>query len=133
MRQLTLTTTQLEEAIKAWSIGGSLGLGLFRAKLKCDYNELLSVVLATLRRRGLPTGLDEDQEAQPEPRKGEYLIPPGARSGTCRSCKAPVIWTITPKGAHMPLSEATIQERDGQRYALAHFSDCPHGKGWSKK
>lgn len=73
------------------------------------------------------------QDITHTPRKGEFLVPAGARSGTCRSCKAPVIWTVTIKGAHMPLSAATVQERDGQQYALAHFADCPHGKGWSKK
>lgn len=68
-----------------------------------------------------------------EPRKGEYLIPAGAREGTCRSCGAPVVWITTAKGSAMPLSTATIEERGGERYALSHFSDCPQGKGWSKK
>lgn len=69
----------------------------------------------------------------PEPRKGEYLIPAGARAGSCRSCGADVLWITTAKGSAMPLSVATIEERDGERYALSHFSDCPQGKGWSKK
>lgn len=68
-----------------------------------------------------------------EPRKGEYLIPAGARAGSCRSCGAPVLWITTAKGSAMPLSVATIEERDGERYALSHFADCPQGKGWSKK
>lgn len=69
----------------------------------------------------------------PDPRKGEYLIPAGARAGSCRSCGADVLWITTAKGSAMPLSSATIEERDGEQYALSHFSDCPQAKGWSKK
>lgn len=69
----------------------------------------------------------------PEPRKGEYLIPAGARAASCRSCGADVLWITTAKGSAMPLSVATIEERGGERHALSHFSDCPQGKGWSKK
>lgn len=69
----------------------------------------------------------------PEPRKGEYLIPVGARAGSCRSCGADVLWITTTKGSAMPLSSATIEERGVERYALSHFADCPEAKGWSKK
>lgn len=132
MRHLTLTATQLDQAVEAWAIGGSLGLGLMRAKLKCDYLELLHLVCREQKRRGNPTGIEE-YDSPPAPRKGEYLIPPGATNGTCRSCNAPVIWMSTANGRPMPLSAATTQEREGQRYALSHFADCPHAKGWSKK
>jgi hypothetical protein len=27
----------------------------------------------------------------------------------------------------------TIEERDGIKYALPHFVDCPDAKDWSKK
>jgi len=65
-------------------------------------------------------------------RKGEYRIPAGAREGTCRSCGAAVVWVATKGGAGMPLSIATIEERDDERYAVTHFADCEQAKGWSK-
>jgi hypothetical protein len=191
MRHFALTATQMNEAIHAWDLGGSMGLGLVRAKLKCEYGPLLYAVLAELKRRGLPSGLEEQEEqpvpatcpgcqqvaelhpdwficdaclvdrvngagelelddpddelyehfkrclkrraAKAEPRKGEQLIPAGARHGQCRSCQADVIWISTANGRPMPLSIATIEERDGQRFALPHFVNCPQGKGWSKR
>lgn len=66
-------------------------------------------------------------------RKGEYEIPAGARPGKCRSCNADVLWVTTSNGQSMPLSVATIQERNDTKYALSHFADCPQGKGWSKR
>lgn len=66
-------------------------------------------------------------------RKGEYRIPAGAREGHCLSCNAPIVWVSTKGGAAMPLSVATIETRDGERYAITHFSDCPQARGWSKK
>jgi len=66
-------------------------------------------------------------------RKGEYAIPIGAREGHCLSCNAPVVWVMTKSGAAMPLSLATVEVRDGTRYGVTHFADCPQAKGWSKK
>jgi hypothetical protein len=74
----------------------------------------------------------KQRAVKPEPRKGEQLIPAGARHGQCRSCQADIIWISTANGRPMPLSTATIEERDGQRWALSHFSDCPHSKGWKR-
>src|SRR6476660_4136667 len=65
------------------------------------------------------------------PRHGEYIVPKGARHGYCRSCGRGIAWTKTPAGRPMPLSRASVIERDGVRYALAHFVDCPHGRSWS--
>lgn len=66
------------------------------------------------------------------PRRGEYPVPTGAAVETCRSCGAHVVWARTAGGRAIPLSVATIQRRAGVAYALAHFSDCPHGKDWSR-
>jgi hypothetical protein len=66
-------------------------------------------------------------------RTGEYPIPDDAQLGTCHSCQAPVAWVRTKNDRWTPLSLATVETRDGQRYALTHFSDCPDGKKWSKK
>jgi hypothetical protein len=66
-------------------------------------------------------------------RKGEYEVPQHARQGHCRSCDAPVIWTTGARGGHVPLSVASIVERDGKQFALSHFADCKHAKAWSKK
>ena len=66
-------------------------------------------------------------------RKGEYQLPHDAIPVTCQSCGAGMVWISTAKGKAMPLSVATIEERDGAKYALSHFSDCPEAKEWSKK
>jgi hypothetical protein len=66
-------------------------------------------------------------------RVGEYELPPHVQLGTCHSCQAPVVWTRTKKDRPVPLSVATIEERDGIRYALSHFADCPDAKKWSKR
>jgi len=66
-------------------------------------------------------------------RKGEHLVPEAADVERCRSCNAPVVWIRTRSGATMPLSLATVVWRGGQRYALAHFADCPDSKEWSTR
>lgn len=66
-------------------------------------------------------------------RAGEYPIPPNAEPSHCRSCGAAIVWARTEGGRAIPLSLATVAERDGVRYALAHFADCPDAKDWSKK
>jgi hypothetical protein len=52
---------------------------------------------------------------------------------TCRSCGAGMVFIRTTNGKALPLSVATIQERNGVRYALPHFADCKDSKLWSKK
>jgi hypothetical protein len=69
----------------------------------------------------------------PAARPNEYVIPADATPTTCRSCGAGMVFIRTPAGKALPLSVATIQERDGVRYALPHFADCPNSKEWSKK
>ncbi len=66
-------------------------------------------------------------------RKGEYELPADAIPTKCASCGAGMVWVQTGKGKSMPLSVATIEERDGVKYAISHFSDCPEAKEWSKK
>lgn len=66
-------------------------------------------------------------------RQHEYVLPADCYIGKCRSCGAGMAFVRTPNGKAMPLSLATIEERDGIRYALPHFIDCPHAKEWSKK
>ncbi len=66
-------------------------------------------------------------------RVGEYELPPHTQLGRCRSCQAPVIWTRTKKGRPIPLSVATIEKRDGVKYALPHFADCVNAKKWRKR
>jgi hypothetical protein len=67
------------------------------------------------------------------PRKGEYAVPEGADIAECRSCGAAVVWTTTINRRPIPLSVASIQERDGMRWALAHFADCAHARDWSRR
>lgn len=66
-------------------------------------------------------------------RPHEYALPPNAAVSRCGSCGAAMAWVKTPNGKAMPLSLATIEERDGVRYALPHFVDCPQAKEWSHK
>jgi len=66
-------------------------------------------------------------------RAGEYVIPNDGRTTMpCRSCGAEIIWTKTAAGKPIPLSVATIEERDGVRYALTHFADCKDAKEWRR-
>jgi hypothetical protein len=61
-----------------------------------------------------------------------YMVP-NAPTQTCRSCGAKIIWSITPNGAHVPLSFATIRWIGNRRYAFSHFVDCPHASAWSSQ
>lgn len=77
-------------------------------------------------------------EATPErdlfgARPSEYVLPPASATSLCGSCGAAMAWIKTPKGKAMPLSLATVEEREGVKYALPHFVDCPQAKEWSKK
>jgi hypothetical protein len=76
---------------------------------------------------------DEMTAPAVSPRKGEYLVPATAEPGSCTSCGAMILWIRTPQDRAIPLSVATIQHRNGQRYALSHFADCPDGKEWRKR
>lgn len=71
--------------------------------------------------------------AMPGPRRGERVLPAGARIDRCKSCDAQIVWTRTEDGRAMPLSLATAQTRDGVCYVLPHFADCPEAKEWSRK
>lgn len=65
-------------------------------------------------------------------RAGEYLVPEQAQPAQCASCGAWMVWTRTTAGKAIPLSLATAEMRDGQRYALTHFADCPESRQWRK-
>lgn len=69
----------------------------------------------------------------PRPRRGEYPLPDAAEAVACKSCGAPVVWMRTANGRPLPLSVATIEERGGVKFAVAHFADCPQGKDWSRR
>ena len=66
-------------------------------------------------------------------RPHEYELPPNAHPTRCASCGAAMAFVKLPSGKVMPLSLATVEERGGIKYALPHWSDCPHAKEWSKK
>lgn len=65
-------------------------------------------------------------------RAGEYPIPPNATPTYCRSCGATIVWTRTESNKAIPLSLTTVEEREGVRYALTHFADCPESRQWRK-
>ena len=66
-------------------------------------------------------------------RRGEYELPDDATPTTCRSCGTAMVWVKTTNSRALPLSLATVEERDGRKYALSHFADCPDAKEWSKR
>jgi hypothetical protein len=63
-------------------------------------------------------------------RPGEYLVPTSARPAVCRSCGASIAWTKTATGRAVPLDLATVEHRDGARWALTHFATCEHARDW---
>lgn len=67
-------------------------------------------------------------------RRGEYPIPDNGYTTNCRSCSAPIVWARTPSGKPVPLSldPELVEERDGVRYAMCHFVDCPDAHEWHK-
>ena len=67
------------------------------------------------------------------PRKGEYVVPEDAQLLACRSCGLPMVFCETENGRAIPLSVKTIEEREGVKYAMPHFADCPQAKKWSKR
>jgi hypothetical protein len=73
-------------------------------------------------------------EQAKQPRKNEYVVTLGEtrRKSACRSCGADICWKKTISGAQVPLSLATLIDRDGELFALSHFTDCPQGNAWSK-
>jgi len=77
--------------------------------------------------------IEAAEGARPAPRPNEYAVPDDATPVACRSCGAAMVWVKTPAGKPLPLSVATIEARDGVRYALPHFADCPEAKDWSRK
>jgi len=58
----------------------------------------------------------------------EYRVPDRAKTSSCSSCGAPIIWTRTSKnGRAIPLSVATFRiAKNGVCVGLPHFVDCPH-------
>lgn len=126
---MRLSATQLQKAVHAWEIGGSASLGRVRAEIRCDYGDLLDAVKQALTDRGLPDGLAAESgpassPEAPQARKGEYAVPEAAKIARCRYCNAEIVWHRTERGKPMPLSVASIERRDGELYALSHFSDC---------
>jgi len=78
-------------------------------------------------------------EEQPErdlfgARPGEYMLPKVALMPTrCQSCKAAIVFLRTKAGTMMPLALSTVEERDGDSYALPHWFDCPSADQWHNK
>lgn len=94
----------------------------------------------------------------PEIRAGETRVVTGYEAGECRSCGAPVIWTVTHKGKRMPVDADPVENgniklrRDGDRVVaeypgkehpglfddadearyLSHFATCPNAGDWRR-
>lgn len=67
------------------------------------------------------------------PRRGEFQLPGDAQPEACRSCGMPIVWGMTTAGKMIPLSLRTVEEREGIKFVLSHFSDCPHAREWSRR
>lgn len=62
----------------------------------------------------------------PDPLPEHVTIPEGytfSGMGACRSCGAPVAWTVTAKGRAAPLN------LDG----VSHYATCPQADQWRKR
>lgn len=133
---LVLPPAALRAAAHAWDIGGSMALGLWFSRYKPKFSVNDYAQLVQLVREELHDWTDYSHEGEPQmgsPRRGEYEIPDGARPVACRSCGAAMVFIKTAAGKALPLSLSTVEERDGKRYALAHFADCPQASEWSKR
>jgi hypothetical protein len=64
-------------------------------------------------------------------RRGEYEIPDYAKVVLCVSCSAAIIFVKTPNDRSIPISLATVEMREGKKYGLTHFADCPDAAEWS--
>ena len=60
------------------------------------------------------------EHPEPAPKTG----PDGERITACRSCGAPMYWSVTAAGRRVPIAVAT---------GRSHFEDCPDRRQWSKK
>lgn len=67
------------------------------------------------------------------PAPGEYEIPEGAARETCRSCNASITWGRTPNGNSIPLDLSHVRIIAGRRYAMTHFTTCPHSHQWRRR
>lgn len=70
--------------------------------------------------------LGMDELFPEEPDWGGWTIPAGWQPdnvGHCRSCGAPVLWCLTPRGKKAPINS------DGS----SHFSNCPQSEQWRKR
>lgn len=70
--------------------------------------------------------------AEAGPRPKEYPVPSNEQARACRSCGAPIVWTVTEAGKSIPLSLTKVRVVDGQRLAPTHFADCPHADQWRR-
>lgn len=63
--------------------------------------------------------------------------PPQGDSGTCRSCGAAVVWTVTAAGRRMPMdANPTLQAAlvgPPQPTYVSHFATCPQAETWRKR
>lgn len=59
-----------------------------------------------------------------------------ADPGTCRSCRAPIVWVRTRSGKPMPLDPTVItivtDEGDTIRGRISHFGTCPNAAAHRK-
>ena len=89
----------------------------------------LEADLAALRERFGPPHPRDPLPGQPaldleEPEPLRKTGPNGERITACRSCGAPIYWSVTAAGRRVPIAVATGE---------SHFRDCRDARAWSKK
>lgn len=56
----------------------------------------------------------------------------------CRSCGAPIIWSLTERGKRCPYDAqdgeiVMTTTKTGKEVRQSHFGTCPQAGGWTKK
>lgn len=61
---------------------------------------------------------------------------PGGGAGTCRSCKAAIVWFKSDAGKNIPIDAATVLPEDQQLELprhVSHFATCPDAAKFRRK
>lgn len=66
-------------------------------------------------------------------KRQDFEVPEGSILETCSKCGAGMYRVRHPRtGNVMPLAASTIEVREGKRFAVSHFADCPHAPSFRK-
>lgn len=63
-------------------------------------------------------------------RRIDFPVPENTHQVSCDSCHLPIWWTVTAKGARMPLDVRSALTVEGTTRAESHFAHCPNAGRW---